>query len=216
MYITTKEITIYTFDELSEKAKARAREWLLDDPLRAEVFEDTVNDDLQNLFPSSDLRVSFSLGYCQGDGLNTCGQLDFSDMFTAAQRAPRVSGALDSFTEKEKSRLAFYLPYVAKYTLESDRSYCYSCKFLDLRYAEYTAHDWIEALQADYIRDIDSDLIRRFVRASFEWLDAYDREQEKAGYEELYPDDDALSEECVLNGFEFFENGEFAGCNLPF
>lgn len=204
------EKTVYTFDELSDKAKSRAREWLLDDTIRAQLFEDDVNEELKYLFPKSNLHVEFSLGYCQGDGLNTCGEFDFSDMLTVSQRASHVSDPLCNFTDKEKARLTFYIPYVGKYTFESNTHYCYSCKFIDMKYMEHTAHEWIESLKYDCIRDIDFNLIRRFLHVSFEWMEAYDRETEKAGYEYLYPDDETLSEECIINGYEFFENGECA------
>lgn len=209
MKTITKTINLYTFDELNEDAKQAVREWYIYDPYRAELFKENVACDLENLFPASNLDVAFSLSYCQGDGLNVFGNLDFSDMFTAAKLAPRVSTALDGFTEKERRRICYYSRSFS-YVLERNRRYCYSCKFVDLKNAEYTAEEWIDALKDQYIRDIDESLILRFLKASFSWLEEYDAQQERAGYTFLYePDDAEISEACEANDWYFLESGKF-------
>lgn len=70
---------IYDFDELSESAKEKARNAYLEDFRDCEFFTEDCLAQLEGLFPNSDLKVEYSLSYCQGDGFNIYGKMKLSD-----------------------------------------------------------------------------------------------------------------------------------------
>lgn len=61
---------IYEFSELSEDVKTKVKEWYLNNFYQNEEFSDMCKEELSHRFPKSDLKVQYSLSYCQGDGLN--------------------------------------------------------------------------------------------------------------------------------------------------
>lgn len=68
----TKTYNIYTFDELDEKAKEKARDWWRlgnDYPFLAEAMaEHALGLLAENEIKTDDVKVYYSLSYCQGDG----------------------------------------------------------------------------------------------------------------------------------------------------
>ena len=62
----TIELNVYKYNELSEEAKEKAKEWYLnDDDTRAYIFQQDCELYLKEAFPSSKLDVEFSLASCQ-------------------------------------------------------------------------------------------------------------------------------------------------------
>ena len=84
MRTVTKTYNVYKYNELSEDAKEKVKQWYLDDDFSPQEFENSCMDALNRLFPNSDLKVQFSLSACQGDGFNIYGKLDLSDVFMPA------------------------------------------------------------------------------------------------------------------------------------
>lgn len=80
MFTVQKMYKVFSFSELSEKAKDKVRQWYLNDDLRTDIFTEDCLYRLGELFPNSDLKVEYSLGYCQGDGLNIYGDLRLDDV----------------------------------------------------------------------------------------------------------------------------------------
>lgn len=75
----TKTYTLYTFDELTNQAKEKARDWFRssqgsEDFMLLESFAQTL--DFWG-FPEGSLKIHYSLSYCQGDGVAFEGRLDF-------------------------------------------------------------------------------------------------------------------------------------------
>ena len=100
---------IYEFSELSEEAKAKVKRWYLDNFYQNEEFSDICKEELSHRFPKSDLKVQYSLSYCQGDGLNVYGTLNLKDVLYNLSITPLTSfKPEDSFTEKEKRTLCCY------------------------------------------------------------------------------------------------------------
>lgn len=71
---------IYEFSELSEDVKTKVKEWYLNNFYQNEEFSDMCKEELSHRFPKSDLKVQYSLSYCQGDGLNVYGTLNLKDV----------------------------------------------------------------------------------------------------------------------------------------
>jgi hypothetical protein len=76
-----KKITIevYTFDELSDEAKEKAREWYregIDYPFLEEFMNEFIYDKLTEAgYMVDDLKVLYSLTYSQGDGVSFTAKL---------------------------------------------------------------------------------------------------------------------------------------------
>lgn len=70
-----EEFDVFTFDELSPKAKKRAIEDFRDDPeltwddTDSDMLTETFEQDLKDHYGLGDLKVGWSLSYCQGDGV---------------------------------------------------------------------------------------------------------------------------------------------------
>ncbi|MES2006873.1 MAG: hypothetical protein V4436_02060 [Patescibacteria group bacterium] len=73
--------TVYTFDELSDAAKIKAREWYKegdDMPFLEEYMNELLTDLLaQNKIEAEEAKVMYSLSYCQGDGAMFAGVFEF-------------------------------------------------------------------------------------------------------------------------------------------
>ena len=65
----TREFNVYNFNELSKEAKERVRSWYLEwqSSELGYIFEDDCMERLKELFPDSDLKIQYSLNYCQGN-----------------------------------------------------------------------------------------------------------------------------------------------------
>lgn len=81
MKTVTETFDIYTFDELTEKAKRKAIDYYLEFLTDCDEFTDSCLYFLHDLFPNSKLEVEYDLGYCQGDFFNFYGNLDLGDLY---------------------------------------------------------------------------------------------------------------------------------------
>lgn len=211
MKIIVNQIRVYEYHELNEDAKERVKEWYLDDINNNNCFAEDIEVDLQNLFPNSDLKVTYSLSYCQGDGLNVYGTINFNDFLEIDSKTN--SNIFSNYTPKEIARLKFYFKYIDDYTFENDSRYSYSHKFIDKKYARHTLMDMFDELIGYHeLRDVDEDLFTKFFMDMLNWFEDYDEKMEKAGYKFFYEVEDGEVEEvCSSNNYMFLEDGTFYG-----
>lgn len=194
------EFKVYHFEELSEQAKKKA----IEDFRRRGTWEQWDSDDLSEYFKErlmeygfySDVRIEFSLGYCQGDGVAFYGEIDFSIWLKNHQ---------DHFTKKELKRLE-WLNYEFGIGLSTTRnSYGY-------HYSHYNTMD-INVACDGYIGLRDSDLLDEVLNEVEELLKdevvELSREFERIGYEEIeYKNsDEYIIESIIVNEYEFMEDG---------
>ena len=210
MEIITREYKVYNFSELSEDAKEKAKQWYLDDDFRPYDFENIYTEDLKYLFNNSDLKLQFSLSYCQGDGLNIYGKLDLVDVFTAI-RDTKHSGDLfkqykDLFSEHEQRTIEAYMEVCGREVeLPYNRHYCYC---IDDR-VDF-ADDWIESLEYCRYKNIQIDTIRKMEKLVGRMFENLSATYEKYGYDYFYnADDEVVNEACEANGWRFLEDGTF-------
>ena len=210
MEIITREYKVYNFSELSEDAKEKVKQWYLDDDFRPCEFENIYTEDLKYLFNNSDLKLQFSLSYCQGDGLNIYGKLDLMDVFTAI-RDTEHSGDLfeqykDLFSEHEQKTIEAYMEVCGREVeLPYNRHYCYC---IDGR-VDF-ADDWIELLEYCRYKNIQIDTIRKMEKLVGRMFENLSATYEKYGYDYFYnADDEVVNEECEANGWRFLEDGTF-------
>ena len=83
----TKTYTLYTFDELSDRAKEKARDWYRssdvgNDYMLSESFAQTLS---YYGFPEGSMKIYYSLAYCQGDGVSFEGRIDFDALLATTE-----------------------------------------------------------------------------------------------------------------------------------
>lgn len=210
MRTVTETYNVYTYPELSEEAKEKAKQWYLDDDFRNNEFKEFYTEDLHNIFINSDLKMQYSLGYCQGDGLNIYGKLDLMDIFKAICNRSYCGDTFKDFwniiSEHEQKTIEAYmevcgrnieLPYNSRY------SYCVSDK------TDF-AEEWIEKLEYQQYKNIQVDTIRKMEKLVANVFTMLSNTYEKYGYKYFYePDEEEVIEVCEANGWEFLEDGTF-------
>lgn len=195
-----KEYQVYDYLELSEEAKERVRQDLfINDDIRNKFFEQDTNEYLKTLFSKSNLRVQYSLGYCQGDGFNIYGEFNLYDILD-----------IIDLNEKEKRTIEFYLEKSDYYIFNFiyNNRYNYSCKFLDKKNLDYEISEMIENLQYCEIKNINEKLIEKFYNLFIDYMDGLDRELKNDGYDYLYNiQDEEIVDTCECNNWLFTKDG---------
>lgn len=199
MRTITKQYNLYKYEELNEKAKEKVKEWYLDDYTRSDIFYEDIKYMLAEKYPKSDLDVTYSLSYCQGDGLNIFGELNLYDFVDYWQA-----------TEKEKRRILFYLEKsYSTFNFETNLRYSYSCKFIDKKYIQDDIDEFIENLEYCQLKNIGKQTISKFFYDMIDHFAELDGELEKAGYDFYYNvSEEELQDYCDCNEYEFYENGK--------
>ena len=196
MRTITTVVKIYTFDELSDNAKARVREQYLNSQ-DVESFTDGCKMYIDELLPNSNLDVQFSLNYCQGDGFNIYGEFSLIDLANVLE---------DKFTEKEKRFLkwAFEETGINSYKMPMNRHYCYCTAYMH----DFT-EDLFDALDYDGMRDIRKDTLEKMTREARIYIENLCKSFENDGYKYFYEvSDDELKEWANDFEYEFTENGD--------
>lgn len=155
-----KEIKAYTFPELTGEAKEKAKEWYLNDEMLSWELTNNYESDLSCIFPNSDLKVQWSLSYCQGDGVNIYGSVNMEDIFVLSQNAPAYNWIDGYLTEKEIRTLRFYMSeYKNEVKIPVNRRYSYCmADSIDL------AEDFRYELENMGIRDIRVSVLEKAER----------------------------------------------------
>lgn len=195
MKTITKVINLYNYDELSTEAKEKVKGFLFNDELRNDLFYESVIDELNSLFPHSNLNIQYSLGYCQGGGLNIYGSLRACDLLDKLS---------SNFNKKEFRRLEHYISeslYLC--SLPYNRRYCY-CMANDIDVDDII----IGALEDASYKNIDYKLIKRFNVLIKNYISGLCKEYERRGYDYLYNiSDEEAAEEAKMNEWLFTEDG---------
>lgn len=196
MRTRTTTDTLYTYEELSDDAKEKARETIgqqnlewLDSGDLAYMFEQIIEE---WGFPSDDIQ--FSLGYSQGDGVAFYGSIDVDTYLRKAKRVTHYkllkTGVEYWFTLKRNSWGTHYSHH----------------NTMDL---VYDATPW------DWDKDLDPKrqaLLEELYEELLEKKDDLSHECEWAGYKhmEWLCSDEYIAEQCEANEYEFLEDGSFA------
>ena len=210
MEVVTREYKVYNFSELSEDAKEKAKQWYLDDDFRPQEFENIYTEDLHYLFNNSDLKMQFSLSYCQGYGLNIFGKLDLMDVFAVIRDTDHSGEQFkqykDLFSEHEQKTIEAYMEACGReIELPYNRHYCYC---IDDR-VDF-ADEWIEILEYCRYKNIQIDTIRKMEKLVGMMFENLSATYEKYGYDYFYnADDEVVNETCEANGWRFLEDGTF-------
>lgn len=116
-----KEITIigYKYNELAEKVQQNLKEKIVNSWEYMDDFHWKIQDIIDNDFPNSDIKVQWSLDYCQGDGVNLYGSLDYRDAIEFIKKMQSDKIEEDFVRIVKFCNIDFKLPENPRY------AYCY-------------------------------------------------------------------------------------------
>lgn len=200
--MTTKTINLYTFDELTDKAKGTAREWYRDGLFSQGIWDgDATIEDAKQCFSlvGFDIeRVPFSGFWSQGDGACFEGSWKASDVQPGklVEHAPQDAELHRIAAEIE--RIAVLFPF-ASFTVENSGRYChehstsFSVSIPTEDGDEIDTHERETAEKA--LIEASRDAMRwtyRALEADYEWQAA----------------DEQVDESILANGYTFDEDGK--------
>ena len=140
---------VYKYQELSEQAKEKAKEWYLEGK-DAGWFSDDCEEILRCEFPNSKLEVQFSLSYSQGDGLNIYGSIDLLELWNKLDKS--------KYTDKEKKFMEYVLKeYSMLYDMPQNWRYTY-CMSSSWDFTENVVSD----MEYANLRGIKYDVLEKF------------------------------------------------------
>ena len=199
----TKTYDVYKYNELSDSAKEKVKEWYLQgqEPF---IFSEDCKEDLRNLFGKNNLDVQYSLGYCQGDGFNIYGKISAESIFNCLEKhngGTQLAKFENVLTEKEKKTILHYAEECGDIEIPMNSRYCYSlADYIDIADAwEYDLYGY---------KNVNLDVLDKFEEMVRDIFSTLCRSYEKWGYEYFYEiSDEDLEEMCEVNGYEFLEDG---------
>ena len=164
-------------------------------------------EDLYNLFGKNDLKIQYSLGYCQGDGFNIYGKIDAESILKCLEEhngGTQLKQFENVLTDKEKKTILHYAEECGAIELPSNNRYCYCI-------AGHTdiADDWEYQLEnySGY-KNINKDTLEKFEKLVHGIFEELCGSYEEQGYEYFYEiSEEDLVEMCEANGYEFLEDG---------
>lgn len=203
-----KNITIqaYEYNELNGQAKEKAYNKIYDfmiDFINDCFYEDT-KDELCDRFCNSILDLQYDFSNRQGDGLNIYGDFDLRDYLPHYQAS-----------EKSKRTIAFYIDTLKNYNcfdalkieLSENNRYTYSCKFVDIKYAEEIAEEMAEELKNIYIKNIKIDILVDFIKSAYQYLEKQEDIIFADGEKVFDISDDDIQDYCDANEIVFDARG---------
>lgn len=197
MRTITTTTNIYTYNELTEEAKEKVKQYYLSDDIRTDLFSEDCINRITELFPNSALKIQYSLNSCQGDGFNIYGEVFFTDLMEILK---------DKFTEKERRFLewAFEETGIDSFEMPYNNHYCY-CIAFRLEFMENV----LDALEYYGMRNIKEKVLEKMNRETRLFFENLCKEFEDAGYDYFYDvSEDELEDWAEANELEFTEDGE--------
>lgn len=195
---------VYTYDELSDEAKEKVKDWFLD--IRREddggIFQDSCMDTLNEVFPNSDVKIEYSLSYSQGDGFNTYGTLSVDDLLNVdLSRYPFKDSNITPLSDKDAIKAVCEKADVTSIALPENRRYGYSMA------------DRIEVVP-DYdveLTDEETALLSELEKFAQDVMGLLNSQFESSGYDYFYETtDEEVADWANANDYEFTEDGKLA------
>lgn len=211
--VNPEPFNVYKYEELSDDAKTKVKEWYLNDgrwsQFRAECFNQAIKENIDIIFgdDNHNLDVQWSLSYSQGDGVNIYGKIS-ADVFLDAMDnrfadMPQLKEYVDALTDHEKKTIRAYTEVVPSIELPSNHFYCYCVADK----ADIAGEFECELEWNDY-KNIDTVTLEKFEQVVIGVFSSLCSTFEDWGYEDLYEvDEDELSYRCEEQEWEFYEDG---------
>lgn len=195
MYMKVIETVVYTFDELSDKAKEKAREWYKEDALDYNWYESDY-DDFKTIAKLMGIEISeiyFSGFYSQGDG--AC----FEGRFTP------IKNSLDKIKEYAPNEEALH--NIAAHMQDLPEYLSATIKHSGYYYHEGCTDINVESSMENYeVNSIDAANTKIWLRMFMKWM----YKQLENTYDDL--NSDSHVDDCImLNEYTFTESGKRFG-----
>lgn len=184
------QTVLYTYDELTDPARERARDWyrsMPDDHWHADVLDDAKK--MLGFLGFADMDIQFSGFYCQGDGAS----------FTAVWCGDSVDEeALKEYAPQDETlhSLATPLKRIADSSEEGKGQVSLS------RISHHYVHQHTIGFEFEGVREADEEEFKEAARKAMRWVYA----QLRAQYE-YESSDEAVEENIIANGYEFYADG---------
>ena len=201
MRIETVDYKVFTFSELSEEAKEKVKERVLDDRsmFDTDIFTQDCIEHMRCKYGMDSLDVNYSLGYCQGDGLSFTGEVDIIDFLEYPSNKELLE---KNFTPKELKRIAFLYNELGNIKIERYTHHYYHRYSVSFDYKSYLS-DYLSGIK---LLEDTSEKFRRFIKSIFMEECSY---LENQGYKFFYEISmDEVEELCDCYDWEFLEDGE--------
>ena len=196
-----KNVEVYSYNELEEKARGRVNDMYFESKANcdADVFEESIIEDLKEKWGVTDLKPLYSLSYCQGDGLCLHGYVSFADILANENLRNVVCYGVDIETHKN-----VLTEVLDGFNLEH-RGNFYHAYMVNIETCDDPYVD-------DYTKEIE--IIVSKLSDNFNgWYHNRCREYEKLGYKMFYDySDDDVKEWIEINDFAFDKCGILVGC----
>lgn len=212
MKIITKSYEVYDLAELSDNAKMRAMDAVLDRCRPDFIFTEDVRYQIAERYPNSALKVQYRFSCSQGDGVNLYGKADLRDFLGAWEK----SGNYSDYAAKRVEKLLEEFGY--EYEASSNPRYSYSYKDYDRDNIEYEAeyrYNYVHE-DADGSFDEDEDDRKLTIEALADLLDFtlkslenFEVDLERQGEAWFFNiTEEEAQEEAAANGFAFTVDGQ--------
>lgn len=192
-------VKAFRFDELEGKARERARDWYIQGEWESGFGQARITEMFETELEQrglGGLKPSWSLGYCQGDGVAFEGSIDLADI-------THIVGDGQEEDEKHIAAIRAALgaadPQEVGVKVQNDgrysHAYSFSVEVEDYNY-EYEGRD-----------ELDAEVL---AEAILEWLRHLSRYFEKMGYSDIeyIESDQQVAESMEANEYLFSETGE--------
>lgn len=197
MKTVIKKVDVYSFDELSTKAKDNVREIFLETrrSLEDECFIDNCHEYLVECGVvcggESELNIHYSLSFCQGDGLCFDGKIFFTDV-----KNKFFQQMTKGFTLEETEIIFNNVDNILLYKINH-------------RYHHVNTVKIMLCIPDMDIEEKYSALFDKLLKRVQEWYEQTCRVLEKEGYEFFYyADDKEVEKWCAYFGYEFTKDGK--------
>jgi hypothetical protein len=187
------EVKTYKFEELSDKAKEKAREWWTKDGLDEHECE-CITEDFQYVLEEKGLpsdKVHWRLSCCQGDGVAFYGSVDVEEYLTKNKLKTKFKKLFD----KDGDLL------ISNVTINNCNHHYHHYNTMSISYNEdfYGGYDNPTREQAcadfvDYLTDHIKELSKQFEKNGYESIDYYN----SSSY---------IDEILIINEYDFLEDG---------
>ena len=187
------ETKVYQFDELNENAKQNAIENYRNnnDDVFLDFFKDDAKEQIENAGFKGNVSLSYSLSYCQGDGLSfSCDSFDkLNDLFIevlGTEKQKTIDCIINNCSFENKGNNG-------RYSYSSKKDICFELESFGTNYDKTNIENIVSQVETK-IQDLYMDLCK---------------DLEKQGYLEIeyQNSDEYITENLISNEYEFTENG---------
>lgn len=215
MKTITKSYEVYDLAELSDNAKMRAMESVLESFRPDFVFTEDVNGQIRERYPNSALDVQYRFSCSQGDGVNLYGKADLRDFLEAW----KASGNYSDYAAKRVEKLLEAFGY--EYEVSRNPRYTYSYKDYDRDNIEYEAEYRYNFVHEDAEGNFDEDeddrkltieALADLLDFTLKILENFEDDIGRQGEAWFFNiTEEEAQEEADANGFAFTVDGELFG-----